>query len=98
MEDEKIKESEARRNLDNAITEYIKWASGGESFTTGWVVSVATSSLADDVANSDSYVTVASQGLPHHSQIGLLNVSIEERNTIGFLGIMSSYSPTQDDE
>jgi hypothetical protein len=84
--------------LNDSIVEYVRESNNG-AFVTGWVLSASLSHPMDDGA--DSYVTISSDGLPYHTQIGLLSVAISDANNIGLLSTMAGrlgFSFPEDDE
>ncbi len=67
--------------LDDAIGEFVKANSDGAEFVTGWVLSVSVKNAS--LPRSDGYLSHHSEGLPYHSQVGLLRVALEEmQNTV----------------
>lgn len=62
--------------IESAIEDYIKNIGDESVFTTGWALVTALSSASLD-ASSDSYISLRSNGMPHHSFIGLLGVGID---------------------
>lgn len=79
------------KNIDKAIDEYIKDGGADSSFVTGWVLVASLSSPSHSDSQSDGYITVASEGLPHHIQVGLLSVAMEDKKNVGFVGSLQSY-------
>lgn len=68
------------KKLENAVDEYIKGKSEEDgTFVTGWVLVASLSSPDHDSTHTDGYVTISSEGLPHHAQVGLLNVALKIR-------------------
>lgn len=69
------------QHLDDAISEWVTAQSEGVEFVTGWVLSVSVKNAS--LPRSDGYLTHHSEGLPYHSQVGLLRVALEEmQNTV----------------
>lgn len=89
--------SDTYTTMEDAITEHIK--SGGDDgvMVTGWILVASISSLDHDSSNIDGYVTFTSQGLPHHTQIGLLNVSLDDRKASAMFASMNSMIMMIDD-
>lgn len=72
--------------LDAAIDEHIKdvYSEDG-TFITGWVLVASVSSPGHDASSSDGYISFSSEGMPHHAGIGLLNMGLEEKRSLGFV-------------
>lgn len=90
------------KKIDDALDEYVKEGMEG-AFITGWIVVASVSSPSHDIGNSDGYVTVTSDGLPHHAQIGLLQVAQNDKQSMSVLaslgGMLSDiYGDEEDDE
>lgn len=84
------KVSETFRALDVAIDEHIKNTNEGGVFVTGWMIIASLSSPSHDIGSTDGYVTYTSDGLPHHSQIGLLNIALDDRRNVSMLSTIST--------
>lgn len=84
--------------LDDAVDVHLKATSGDGVFATGWVIIASVSSSAHDETNSDGYVTFTSEGLPHHSQIGLLKIALDDRSNIGLISLMGLAMDVDPDE
>ncbi len=84
-------ELETYKALDKAIDSHVKNTGEDGSFVTGWVLSVSMSSPGFDNDGRDGYATYVSDGLPHHAQVGLLEVAKGERDTVALIGTMASY-------
>lgn len=82
---------ETYKALDKAIDAHVKETGEDGSFVTGWVLSVSVSSPGFDTEGRDGYTTYVSDGLPHHAQIGLLDVAKNERDTVALMGTMMAY-------
>jgi len=82
---------ETYKALDKAIDTHIKQTGEDGTFVTGWVLSVSISSPGFDNEGRDGYATYVSDGLPHHVQVGLLEVAKSERDTVALIGTMASY-------
>ena len=71
----------AKQRLDDAIADYVRATGDDGAILTGWVLSGSVQH--PSVPGSDGYFTDNSQGLPYHSQLGLLMTSIQEKkNTV----------------
>ena len=67
------------RNIEKAIDEYIKAGGEGGEFVAGWILVGAVSSSSLDNMGHNGYVTITSEGLPHHAQLGLLQVAQQDK-------------------
>lgn len=85
------------KNIDKAIDEYVKAGSEG-GFTTGWILVASLSSPTHDIGTTDGYVTVSSDGLPHHAQLGLLKMAMDDKAAQAMLASMASMMGQYDDE
>jgi len=65
------------RELEEQIEKYIRTNAEGSEIITGWVLSVSVKH--PRMEKSDGYIVENSDGLPYHSQIGLLTAAIEEK-------------------
>lgn len=63
--------------LDDAIGELVQEGNPG-AIATGWVLSISVKH--PTMPRGDGYISVNSEGLPYHSQIGLLHAELEEKN------------------
>lgn len=85
------------QGIDNAVDEYVKGGMDG-AFPTGWIMVASVSSPQHDVGMSDGYITVTSDGLPHHVQLGLLQVAQQDKQSISMMSSMASLLSGGDDE
>lgn len=76
------------RNIDKALDEYVKDGSDG-GFATGWILVASLSSPGHDIGSSDGYITVTSEGLAHHVQLGLLKMALDDKAAQAMLASMS---------
>jgi len=73
--------TEAKPALDDAVEKFIKAEAGDGNIVTGWVIGISLKNI--NVPNSDGYVVENSDGMPYHSQIGLITSILDEKkNTI----------------
>ena len=80
--------------LDDAISEHIKNGSDIENlFVTGWTLVASVSSSDIDSSSHDGYVMINSEGLAHHSIVGLLTVSLQDR---GNMSMMNMFTQAED--
>lgn len=86
------------KGIDKAVDEYIKESGGEDSFITGWIMVASMSSPTHDSGLTDGYVTVTSDGLPHHVQLGLLTVAMQDKQSIAMVASMASILSAGDDE
>lgn len=84
------------RGIDKALDEYIKNGSE-DAFVTGWIMVASISSPSHDIGSSDGYVTVTSDGLPHHAQLGLLQVAQQDKQSMSMVASMASLLSTGGD-
>jgi hypothetical protein len=73
-------EEKSRAKLDHAISEYFDAAGDQGSIVTGWIITASVQH--PTMANSDGYFTQNSEGLPFHSQIGLLSAALDEKKNM----------------
>jgi hypothetical protein len=66
--------------LDEFIQKYVRSNADGAEIITGWVLSISVRHPAAD--NSDGYIVENSDGLPYHSQVGLLTAALDEKKNI----------------
>lgn len=85
-------------SIEKALDEYIKDGGGEDAFVTGWVLVASMSSPQHDSGLSDGYVTVTSEGLPHHVQLGLLTVAMQDKQSIAMVASMASILSSDDEE
>jgi hypothetical protein len=83
--------------IDKAIDEYVKASMDG-AFPTGWVLIASVSSLQHDKHSSDGYTTITSEGLPHHVQLGLLQVAQFDKQSMSMIASLSSMISDRYDE
>lgn len=86
------------KGIDNALDEYIKGNGGEDSFVTGWILIASISSPTHDSGLTDGYVTVTSDGLPHHVQLGLLQVAQQDKQSIAMVASMASLLSNDDED
>ena len=75
----------AEKVLDDAIGEFVGSQDPG-ALVTGWVLSISVKH--PTMPSGDGYISLNSEGLPYHSQIGLLHAALEEKNTTILLGAL----------
>ena len=72
-----MSERTADAGLDDAIGDFVQESDPGAT-ATGWVLSISVKH--PTMPRGDSYISLNSEGLPYHSQIGLLHAALEEKN------------------
>jgi len=73
-------DQKALQQLDDAISEFFNTAANAGAIVTGWVL---TGSVKHPQMHSgDGYFTQTSEGLPYHSQLGLLSAALEEKKNL----------------
>lgn len=89
------------KNIEEALDAYIKDGMK-DAFVTGWILVASVSSPSHDIGESDGYVTVTSEGLPHHAQVGLLQVAQNDKQSMSVLaslgGMLNDIYGEEDDE
>lgn len=87
------------KKLEDAVDDYIKGKSEEDgTFVTGWVLVASLSSPDHDSTHTDGYVTVSSEGLPHHAQVGLLKVSLDDKQAMSIFNTMSAIAVSFDED
>lgn len=69
-----------KTKFDQHIEDYIRANAQGGEIVTGWVIAVSVNH--PGIANSDGYIIDNSEGLPYHSQLGLLTAAVDEKKNI----------------
>jgi len=87
----------AVRGIEEAIDGYIKEGSEG-AFVTGWMTIVSISSPQHDIGSSDGYVTIASDGMPHHAQLGLLKMAMDDKAAQSLVASLRSMIDFSEDD
>lgn len=83
--------------IDKALDEYIK-SSSETAFVTGWIMVASLSSPEHDTGMADGYVTITSDGLPHHVQLGLLQVSQQDKQSMAMIAALSGILGQSDED
>jgi hypothetical protein len=65
----------SKKSIENSINDYVRGETKGKSFPTGWVIVASLAPPAGDTGSGDSYLTLSSEGLPVHTQLGLLELA-----------------------
>jgi len=75
--------------IDNAISIHVKENRTRSSIVTGWIVIASVSDIENE--DRDGYIMQASQSLPHHTQLGLLNMALEDKKNMSMLSTIRSF-------
>lgn len=67
----------SKDRFEEAVTQLIRATGDGQEIVTGWVLCASVKH--PSMPNSDGYTVENSAGLPYHTQIGLLQASIDEK-------------------
>ena len=90
--------ADAYSELNDAMSKYVN-DDENNFIVTGWLTVMSVSSINDLDGSNDGYLVVSSDGLPHHTQIGLLEVASNDiRNTALIATISSALSSIIDDD
>ena len=81
----------SKKNVETAINDYVQTQTGGKSFPTGWVRVISLVPPTGDNSRSDSYLTVSSEGLPLHAQMGLMEVAKSDVRNTSMLGMFAKF-------
>ena len=90
--------NETFRALENAVDAHIKNTNEDGTFATGWVIVSSISSPSHDMGASDGYITYTSDGLPHHAQIGLLTLALDDKKNLGILAMIGNAMSVEFDD
>jgi hypothetical protein len=75
--------------IDDAISNHVKTNRSKSSIVTGWIVIASVSDVEN--ADRDGYIMQSSTSLPHHTQVGLLNMALDDKRNIGILSTIRSF-------
>lgn len=78
--------NETLRTIDDSINTHIKERRGKSSIVTGWIVIASISDVQSP--NKDGYILQASESLPHHTQVGLLSMALDDKRNIGIVSTL----------
>jgi|TARA_R110000803_G_C11941273_1_gene316606 hypothetical protein len=78
--------NETLRTIDDSINTHIKEHRGKSSIVTGWIVIASISDVQSP--NKDGYILQASESLPHHTQVGLLSMALDDKRNIGIVSTL----------
>lgn len=74
--------------IDTAISNHIKSNRSKSSVITGWIVIASVSDA--ETADRDGYILQASPSLPHHTQVGLLNMALDDKRNLSILATIKA--------
>lgn len=83
--------NEYKRTIDgmeDAISDHIKTHKDGNSIVTGWIV-IASVQDSENM-EQDGYVMQSSLSMPHHVQVGLLSLALDDKRNLGILSTLRS--------
>jgi hypothetical protein len=75
--------------IDDAINVHVKSNRSKSSIVTGWIMIASVSDVEN--ADRDGYIMQSSSSLPHHTQVGLLNMALDDKRNIGILSTIRSF-------
>ena len=74
------------RAIDQSVSDHIKSNRSRTSIVTGWIVIASVSDIENE--DRDGYILQASERLPHHTQLGLLNMALEDKKNMSMLATL----------
>ena len=86
------------KHIEKAIDEYVKAGGDGREFVTGWILVGAVASSSLDNIGHNGYITITSDGLPHHAQLGLLAVAQQDKQAGANLSVFYALSNALGDD
>jgi hypothetical protein len=78
----------SKKNIEKSINDYVRMETGGKSFPTGWVLVASLAPPNGKTGSADSYLTLSSEGLPVHTQLGLLELAQTDVKNMSLLGLI----------
>jgi hypothetical protein len=78
----------SKKNIEKSINDYVRMETGGKSFPTGWVLVASLAPPNGNTGSADSYLTLSSEGLPVHTQLGLLELAQTDVKNMSLLGLI----------
>jgi hypothetical protein len=79
---------ETLNGIDEAINTHVKTNRTKGSVVTGWIVIASISDV--EAVDRDGYILQASESLPHHTQVGLLNMALDDKRNISLLSTIKA--------
>ena len=76
----------SKKNLEKAINDYVHQLTEGETFPTGWILVASLAPPSGDNSVVDSYINITSDGLPAHTQMGLIEMARNDMRNVSMLG------------
>ena len=86
------------KHIEMAIDNYVKAGGDGRECVTGWILVGAVASSSLDNIGHNGYITITSEGLPHHAQLGLLAVAQQDKQAGANLSAFYALSESLSDE
>lgn len=78
-----------KKTIDRALNDYVRKETNGKSFATGWVIVASLAPPSGDTGQSDSYLTLSSDGLPVHTMMGLMELAQADARNMSMLSMLS---------
>jgi hypothetical protein len=78
-----------KKTIERALSDYVRKETNGKSFPTGWVVVASLAPPSGNTGESDSYLTLSSDGLPVHTMMGLMELAQADARNMSMLSLMS---------
>jgi hypothetical protein len=78
-----------KKTIERALSDYVRKETNGKSFPTGWVVVASLAPPSGNTGESDSYLTLSSDGLPVHTMMGLMELAQSDIRNMSMLSILS---------
>jgi hypothetical protein len=78
----------SKKSIETAINDYVRSETQGTTFQTGWILCVSLAPPNGEDNGVDSYITVSSDGLPAHTQMGLLQIAEMDMRNLSMLGAL----------
>lgn len=82
-------------NIEDAISEHVKTHKDEDSIVTGWMF-IASIQDAENV-EQDGYIMQSSLAMPHHVQVGMLSMALDDKRNLGILATLRSVLGDEDD-
>jgi hypothetical protein len=79
---------ETLNGIDDAINNHVKTNRSKGSVVTGWIVIASISDV--ESVDRDGYILQSSPSLPHHTQVGLLNMALDDKRNISLLSTIKA--------
>ena len=76
----------AHSSPEDAVSALLQERGDDGSILTGWVLSATMKH--PTLPGGDGYVTISSEGLPYHSQLGLLQAALDDRRNTLLVNIL----------